>query len=67
MISDPSVQSASPVQLAKTDPEAGVAVRATIVPLLRLAPHVPPQLIAAGELETVPVPVPALATVREYI
>ena len=67
MVSDPSVQSASPVQLAKTDPEAGVAVRATTVPLFRVAVHVLPQLIPAGELETVPVPFPAFVTARENV
>jgi hypothetical protein len=43
-------------------PDAGVAVSITVVPLLKLALQVCPQLIPAGELVTVPVPDPARAT-----
>jgi len=67
IVSDPSLQSASPLHPAKTDPEAAVVVRATTAPLLKAYEQVLPQLIPPGELEIVPVPVPALATVREYI
>ena len=56
-----------PLQPANVDPLAGVAVNVTEVPLLYDAEHVPPQLIPAGELETVPIPVPAVATAREYV
>ena len=44
----PSVQSALPVQPAKVEPEAGVAVKVTSVPLLRLVVQVLPQFISGG-------------------
>ena len=63
-----TVQVAVPVQApdqpAKVEPEEGVAVRVTEVPLLKVAAQVEPQLIPAGVLVTVPVPVPAGVTVR---
>ena len=52
-----------PLQPAKEDPPAAVAVRVTLVPLLKLAVQVAPQLIPAGLEVTVPVPVPLLVTV----
>ena len=55
------------VFLANTDPEAAVAARATTVPLLKLPEQVVPQLMPAGELDTVPVPVPVFATARENV
>jgi hypothetical protein len=48
---------------ANTDPELGVAARLIEEPLAKLALHVEPQLIPAGVLVTVPVPLPALVTV----
>jgi hypothetical protein len=70
IVSDPSLQSASPLHPAKTDPEEAVALRATMMPLLK-APEAPeqvlPQLIPVGELETMPVPVPAFASATEYV
>src|SRR2546425_11740468 len=54
----------APLQPAKVDPEAGVAVRVTIVPLLKFALQVAGQLIPAGLLVTVPLPVPARVTDR---
>jgi hypothetical protein len=54
----------APPQPANVEPESGAAVKLTTVPLAKLAEHVVPQEIPAGELATVPVPVPVLATVR---
>ena len=54
----------SPLQPANVDPVAGAAVSTTTCPLVKLAEHVVPQLIPAGLLVTVPVPVPSLVTVR---
>jgi hypothetical protein len=51
------------LQPVKADPAAGVAVKVTSVPLLNEAEHVAPQLIPAGALVTVPVPLPAFVTV----
>src|SRR5438552_2254003 len=53
-----------PLQPVKVEPAAGVAVSVTAVPLAKLAEQVAPQLIPAGELVTVPLPVPAGLTVR---
>src|SRR3989442_2745996 len=53
-----------PVQPVKVEPAAGVAVSVTTVPLAKLAEQVAPQVMPAGELVTVPLPVPAGATVR---
>ena len=47
-----------PVQPPKVEPLAGVAVNVTVVPLLYKAEQVLPQLIPAGLLVTVPLPVP---------
>ena len=62
-----TVQVPVPVQApdhpAKEDPVLGVAVSVTAVELEKLALHVVPQLMPAGELETVPVPAPLVATV----
>jgi len=59
-----------PLQLLKVDPVSACAVRVTIVPLSYKAEQAVPQLIwlalAGLELEvTVPLPLPALLTVRE--
>ncbi|HTX52057.1 MAG TPA: hypothetical protein VMD08_01505 [Candidatus Baltobacteraceae bacterium] len=56
-----------PLQPAKVDPPLGVAVKVTLVPLAKLALQVAPQLIPAGLLVTVPVPVPASVTVKGYV
>jgi hypothetical protein len=62
IVSEPSLQSVSPVHPAKIDPESALAVRATMAPLLKAPEQVLPQLMPAGELDTVPVPVPIFVT-----
>jgi hypothetical protein len=52
----------TPVQPVKLEPTVAIAVNVTDV--LKLAAHVVPQLMPAGELVTVPPPVPAGVTVR---
>lgn len=52
-----------PLQPPNVEPTAGVAVKVTRVPLLNDAAHVPPQLMPAGLLVTVPFPVPLLVPV----
>src|SRR5438552_10027421 len=52
-----------PLQPVKVEPAAGVAVSVTAVPLAKLAEQVAPQVIPAGELVTVPLPVPDLENV----
>jgi hypothetical protein len=54
----------APLQPANVEPESGVAAKLTTAPFAKLAEHVVPQEIPAGELVSVPVPVPLLATVR---
>src|SRR6185295_14463479 len=58
----PSAQSASPVQLARVEPEVGVAVNVTAAPAANELLHVTPQLMPAGVEVTTPVPVPAFVT-----
>jgi hypothetical protein len=53
----------APLHPANEKPVAGVAVRVTCVPSLKLAAHVPGQLMPAGALVTVPLPTPAEVTV----
>ena len=53
-----------PLQPVKVEPAAGAAVSVTAVPLEKLAEQVAPQVIPAGALVTVPLPVPAGVTVR---
>jgi hypothetical protein len=54
----------APLHPANVEPESGVAVRFTTVPLSKFAEQVEPQEIPAGELATIPVPVPLFVTVR---
>src|SRR5207253_6682643 len=61
---DPVPEQPPLVQPVKVDPAAAVAVNVIAVPLVKLAEQVAPQLIPAGELVTVPLPVPAGVTVR---
>ena len=49
-----------PDQPVKVEPVPGVAVNVTLVPDAKEAEHDAVQLTPAGELVTVPVPVPAL-------
>lgn len=56
-----------PLQPVKLDPEAGVAVRLTVLPLSKVAEHVAPQLMPAGALTTEPEPVPAGVTVMSNL
>jgi hypothetical protein len=53
-----------PLQLVNVELPSGVAVNVTAVPLLYVAEHVGPQLMPAGELVTVPPPVPVLLTFK---
>ena len=53
-----------PVQPANVELAPAVALRVTAVPAANAALHVCPQLIPDGVLVTLPVPVPARATVR---
>ncbi|PYN64454.1 MAG: hypothetical protein DMD93_22490 [Candidatus Rokuibacteriota bacterium] len=61
---DPVPEHPPPLQPPKVDPAAGVAVSVTAVPLVKLAAQVAPHVMPAGALVTVPLPVPALETVR---
>ena len=54
----------APLQPVKTESAAGVGVRVTEVPLVKVAEQELPQSMAVGEEVTVPLPVPALLTVR---
>ena len=56
-----------PDQPAKVDPAAAVAVKVTTVPLMKAAEQVAPQLMAAGELVIVPLPVPERLTVSAKV
>jgi hypothetical protein len=56
----------APLHPENADPLAGVAVKVTCVPLTNAALHVAPQLIPAGLLVTVPLPLPVFVTVRVY-
>jgi len=53
----------APDQPANVELAVGAAVSVTMVPPVKLALHVDPQLIPAGLLVIVPAPVPALWTV----
>src|SRR5947199_1676642 len=61
---DPVPEQPPPLQPVKVEPTAGAAVSVTAVPLAKLAAQVAPQGRPAGELVTVPLPVPAGVTVR---
>ena len=61
----PDVPLHAPDQPANVEPEFGVALNATAVAPAKVALHVDPQLMPAGELLTLPVPPPAFVTVKE--
>jgi hypothetical protein len=54
----------APPQPANADPAGALGVRVTLVPLMKLAEQVAPQLMPAGALVMVPVPAPTLETVK---
>src|SRR5215471_6663008 len=54
----------SPLHPANIAPLAGIAAKTTLCPLGKVALHVSGQLIPAGLLVTVPLPVPATLTVN---
>jgi hypothetical protein len=53
----------APDQPANVEAALGAAVSVTMVPLVKFALHVAPQLIPAGLLVIVPAPVPVVWTV----
>src|ERR671937_186694 len=57
----------SPLQPVKVEPASAVAVSVTVVPSAKEAEQVAPQSMPAGELVTVPEPVPALVTVSVWL
>jgi hypothetical protein len=57
----------APLQPANVEPLAAEAVRVTEAPLAKLALHVLPQLMPAGDEVTVPLPVPARVTVSANV
>src|SRR5215831_3154383 len=56
----------SPLHPVNVDPLAGVAAKVTLCPLGKAVLHVAGQLIPAGLLVTVPLPVPATLTVSSW-
>jgi hypothetical protein len=59
-----AVPEQAPDQPVKIEPASALAVRVTVDPRANAAEQLPPQLIPAGLLVTVPEPLPALPTVR---
>ena len=53
----------TPLHPTKADPGAAVAVKVTVLPVGKLALHVPPQSMPLGALVTVPDPDPLFCTV----
>ena len=63
----PAPEHPPPLQPLKIDPESGVAVSVTAVPLVKFVVQFVPHAMPAGVLVTVPLPVPALVTVRANV
>src|SRR6266567_7609513 len=63
----PAPEQPPPLQPPKIDPESGMAVSVTAVPLVKFVVQFAPHAIPAGVLVTVPLPVPALVTVRANV
>jgi hypothetical protein len=61
-----AVPAHAPDHPVKSEAGAAVAVRVTMAPVVKLAEHVLPQSIPAGEEATVPLPAPLLLTARLY-
>ena len=57
----------APPQPEKVEPEIGVAVRVTLVPLVTNVLQVGPQLIQLGAEVTVPLPLPVLLMASENV
>jgi hypothetical protein len=62
MVTTPSTQSESPLHPANTEPAEGAAVSETTVPDKYASEQSLPQLIPAGLLVTLPLPLPSLLT-----
>ena len=60
----PAPEHPPPLQPLKIDPESGVAVSVTAVPLVKFVVQFAPHAMPEGVLVTVPLPVPTLVTVR---
>ncbi len=62
-VQPPEPEQPLPLQPLNRLPLAALADSVTVVPLLKFALHVPPQLIPAGDELTMPEPLPARLTV----
>jgi hypothetical protein len=63
IVTEPSEQSASPLQPVNVEPAAGTACKVTIAPDWNAAEHLLPQSMPAGELTTFPLPLLAAVIV----
>ena len=66
IVQGPVLEHPPPDQPVKVDPASAEAVRVTLVPIVKFAWHVEPQLIPGEVLVTVPLPIPDLAIARLY-
>src|SRR5207249_6497507 len=64
---DPVPEHPPPLQPAKVEPTAGVAVSVAAVLLAKIAAQVAQQVMPAGEVVTVPLPVPTSLTVSAKV